>query len=111
MGQSDNGNDGSPEKRFCIMTGKKQSIEDLVSFPVDYGFRIMGKTRELDIEKLLTKIETVIGREISRELVRARSSREGTYTSYSVRIFLKEAKELSAVYGVLKENRAVVYYL
>ena len=99
------------EKRFCMMTGKKQSIEDLVSFPVDYKFKIMGKSRELDIESLLLRIETLTGRTVSRELVRARPSREGKYTSYSVQVFLQEADELTAIYAMLKNEESVVYYL
>lgn len=109
--QSNNENGTDVEKRFCVMTGKKQSIEDLVSFPTDYNFKIMGKTLELNIELLLVKIEALIGRDVSRELVRARPSREGKYTSYSVRVFLKEADELTAVYALLKAEKPVLYYL
>ncbi|NOY22232.1 MAG: DUF493 domain-containing protein [Acidobacteria bacterium] len=109
--QSNNRNEIKAEKSFCMMTGKKQSIEDLVSFPVDYNFKIMGKTLELDIELLLRRIEAITGRKISRELIRARPSREGKYTSYSVRVFLQEADELTAVYAMLKAENSVVYYV
>ncbi|PJB79607.1 MAG: hypothetical protein CO090_05005 [Acidobacteria bacterium CG_4_9_14_3_um_filter_49_7] len=109
--QSNNGNGDDPEKKFCMMTGKKQSIEDLVSFPVDYNFKIMGKTQELNIDLLLKQIAEVTGREISRELVRERPSREGKYTSYSVRVFLQGAAELTAIYAMLKAEESVVYYL
>ncbi|NOZ13047.1 MAG: DUF493 domain-containing protein [Acidobacteria bacterium] len=109
--QWDNENTKAPEKRFCMMTGKKQSIEDLVSFPADYNFKIMGKTRELDIERVLTQMEALTGRKISRELLRKRASREGKYTSYSVRVFLHGAEELTAIYAMLKAEESVVYYL
>ncbi len=109
--QSDNKNTKIPEKRFCMMTGKKQSLEDLLSFPVDYNFKIMGKTRELDIEQVLAQIEKLTGREISRDLIQKRPSREGKYTSYSVRVFLRESTELTAIYAMLKAEKAVVYYL
>ena len=109
--QSHNGNGTKAEKHFCTMTGKKQSIEDLVSFPVDYNFKIMGKTLELNIELLLAQIEALIGRGISRELIREKPSREGKYTSYSVQVFLKKADELTAIYALLKAESSVIYYL
>ncbi|RLE18621.1 MAG: hypothetical protein DRJ08_05700 [Acidobacteria bacterium] len=107
----DNGNKTKAEKNFCMMTGKKQSMEDLVSFPVDYNFKIMGKTTELNIESLLARVEALIEREISRELVRARPSKGGKYTSYSVRVFLRDAEEMTAIYAMLKAENTVVYYL
>ena len=111
MGQSDKGNGGLPEKHFCMMTGKKQSLEDLLSFPLDYNFKIMGKTTELDIEKILVRIEALTGRKVSRELIRKRPSRGGKYTSYSVRVFLEKPTELTAIYSLLKDEDPVVYYL
>ncbi len=109
--QSNNGNGADPEKNFCMMTGKKQSIEDLVSFPVDYNFKIMGKTGEFNVELLLEKIEAVTGRPISRELIRTKSSKKGKYTSYSIRVFLQEEAELTSIYAMLKAEDSVIYYL
>lgn len=105
-----NGQDGK-EGNFCMMTGKKQKLEDLVSFPTDYRFKIMGRTGELDIDHIIGQMEAICEGSIDRNVVEIRESSGGTYTSYTVPVHLTEAAQLTAVYEMLSKEEKVKYYL
>ena len=107
------GNNGGNDrdKRFCMMTGKSQRLEDLVEFPADFAFKIMGRTGEIDIEAVMDRMASMVESTIPRDAVQARESSGGKYTSYTVRVYLVEASELTRVYDYLKEEPTVIYYM
>ena len=107
------GNNGGNDrdKRFCMMTGKYQSLEDLVAFPTDYAFKIMGRTGEIDIESIMDRMDSIVQNTISRDTVQAKESSGGKYASYTVRVYLVEAAELTGVYDYLKDEPTVIYYM
>ena len=108
MGQKDNsGTDGN----FCMMTGKKQKLEDMVAFPTDYRFKVMGKTGVLEIELVVQTMETICGATIDRDAIEVRESSGGTYTSYTVPVWLEEAAHLTAIYDMLSKHDHIKYYL
>lgn len=110
-GSNGNQDENGMEKQFCMLTGKKQSLADLIDFPADYTFKIMGKTRELVIDDVIAQMEEVIGRTIMRNDIRVRPSKGDKYTSYSVHVLLQTAEELTAIYSLLQKETAVIYYL
>ena len=105
-----NGQDGK-KGNFCMMTGKKQRLEDLVSFPTDYRFKIMGRKGDLDIEAIIVTMESICEETVDRERVEARESSGGTYTSYTVPVHLTDASRLTAVYDMLSKQPHIKYYL
>lgn len=108
---SGNSGGNDRDKRFCMMTGKSQRLEDLVEFPTDYAFKIMGRTGEIDIESIMNRMESIVETAISRDAVQTKESSGGKYTSYTVRVYLIEATELTGVYDLLKEEPTVIYHM
>ncbi len=109
-----NGKDNAFQKNYCILTGKKQSLDEMIDFPCDYTFKVMGKADVLNIEDVVSKMEEIIKREINRDLISLKESSGGKYNSYTIRVFLKEAEELKRIYEYLKslkDNNTVAYYL
>ncbi len=109
-----NGKDTVFQQNYCILTGKKQSLDEMIDFPCDYTFKVMGKADILVIEDVIKKMEEIIEREINRELISLKESSGGKYNSYTIRVFLKEAEELKKIYQYLKslkDNSTVAYYL
>jgi len=109
-----NGKDSVFQQNYCILTGKKQSLDEMIDFPCDYTFKVMGKSDILIIEDVIKKMEEIIEREINRELISLKESSGGKYNSYTIRVFLKEAEELKKIYEylkTLKDNSTIAYYL
>lgn len=90
---------------------EKSNLKDLVKFPVDYEFKIIGKSDKLDIEYIAGQIELITSRNFSREGIRKRESTKKTYSSYSVKIYLEEYNELQHIYEFFKSQESISYYL
>jgi putative lipoic acid-binding regulatory protein len=90
---------------------KNSTFKDLINFPVDYEFKIIGKSDRLDIEYIAGQIEEIIKRNLSREGIRKRESTKKTYSSYSVKVYLEEYNELEKIYEFLKSQETISYYL
>lgn len=107
------GNNGGNDrdKRFCMMTGKSQRLEDLLDFPVDHAFKIMGRTGEIDIQAIMDEIDAIVENAVARDSIQHKESSGGKYTSYTVRVCLIEATELTGIYEYLKKEPTVIYYM
>ena len=90
---------------------KKSNLKDLINFPVDYEFKIIGKSDILNIEYIAGQIEIIINRILSRKDIRKRESTKKTYSSYSVKVYLEEYNELEKIYEFLKSQKSISYYL
>ncbi len=99
------------EKRFCSITGKKQSLDDLIDFPTDYSIKFMGLSDKIVLENVLKKIEEIISKTIEDDAVKVRQSSKGKYTSYTVKVYLENADILKRLYAMLKEDETIAYTL
>ena len=90
---------------------EKSNLKDLINFPVDYEFKIIGKSDKLDIEYIAGQIEFIIKRNLPGEGIRKRESSKKTYISYSVKVYLEEYNELEKIYEFLKSQETISYYL
>ena len=97
------------EKRFCSITGKKQSLEDMLEFPVDHGFKIIGLSDKLIIESVVKKIEKITGKPVNQGLITQNKSSKGKYSSYTVRVFVETAELLKDIYKMLEEDKTIAY--
>ena len=41
MENNGNGKDRAFQQNYCILTGKKQSLDELIDFPVDYCLKML----------------------------------------------------------------------
>jgi putative lipoic acid-binding regulatory protein len=99
------------EKKEQSSDNHKEPMEELMKFPTDYEFKIMGKSDELRIEEIVKEIELIIENIIPDGSVRNRESSGKKYTSYSVKVYLEEYGHLKRIYEVLKGNKSIKYYL
>ncbi len=90
---------------------EKSNLKDLVKFPIDYEFKIIGKADILDIDYIAKELQLIINRDLSREGIKKRESSKKTYISYSVKIYLEEYNELEKIYAFLKSQESISYYL
>ena len=92
-------------------SNENKGLKDLLSFPVDYNFKIMGKADTINIKNILEKIETIIKKTIKKEAVTLKESSKQKYKSYSVQIHLENYNQLEDIYTFLKSEESVLYYL
>lgn len=99
------------EKKFCSLTGKKQGLEDLIDFPTDFSLKFMGLTETIILENVLKKIEEISKQNIAKENIKIKQSSKGKYTSYTVKLYLKDSETLKSLYKMLKEDKSIAYLI
>jgi len=99
------------EKRFCSMTGKKQSLEDLIDFPTDYSLKFMGLSDTIVLEDIIKEIEKISNQSIKPNAIKIKKSSKGKYTSFTVKFFLKDSETLKSLYKMLKADKSIAYTL
>lgn len=99
------------DKRFCSMTGKKQSLEDLIEFPTDYSYKFMGLSEKLDLNSVIEKIEKITTKKINKENIKSKKSSKGKYTSYTLKIHIENPEVLKSIYVILKEEENIAYVI
>ncbi len=90
--------------------GWDEAAVALLSYPLEYEFKIMGLAGDDFAEHARRLVESVVG-EAPPERVRVRASSGGRYHSVSVVAFLASEEQRRAVYQALKQDGRVVYYL
>ncbi len=82
----------------------------LLSYPLEYEFKVMGLAADDFAEHARRIVERVVGA-APPERVRVRASSAGRYHSVSVVAVLASEDQRRAVYRALQDDDRVVYYL
>lgn len=82
----------------------------LLSYPLEYEFKVMGRAADDFAEYARRIVERVVGA-APPEQVRVRASSAGRYQSVSVVVVLASEDQRRAVYRALHDDQRVVYYL
>jgi len=108
MGKKKN-NNGNTQKND--LTFGRETMKNLLALPADYEFKIMGQTDLLDILEVVKKIQEIVKNKIKEDDIRKKESSKKKYTSYTVKVYLRNYEELEKIYGLLKAHKSVIYYL
>jgi putative lipoic acid-binding regulatory protein len=84
--------------------------QPLITYPLDYTFKIMGLAADEFAEHARRIVERVVG-SAPAEQVTVRASAGGKYHSVSVLVRLESEDQRRAVYQALWADERVVYYL
>lgn len=90
--------------------GWDEAAAALLSYPLEYEFKVMGLAADDFAEHARRLVEAVVGA-APAERVRVRASSGGRYHSVSVVAVLASEAQRRAVYGALQRDERVVYYL
>ncbi|HZY04473.1 MAG TPA: DUF493 domain-containing protein [Anaeromyxobacteraceae bacterium] len=90
--------------------GGSDEAAALLSYPLEYEFKIMGLAGDDFAEHARRLVEAVVGA-APPERVRVRASSGGRYHSVSVVAWLASEEQRRAVYQALQRDGRVVYYL
>jgi len=90
--------------------GWDEAAAALLSYPLEYEFKIMGHAADDFAEHARRLVEAVVG-EAPADRVRVRASSGGRYHSVSVVTRLASEEQRRAVYLALHRDERVVYYL
>jgi putative lipoic acid-binding regulatory protein len=90
--------------------GWDDSAAALLSYPLEYEFKIMGRAADDFAEHARRIVAAVVG-QAPAERVRVRTSSGGRYHSVSVVAVLASEDQRRAVYLALQRDERVVYYL
>ncbi|NRA82650.1 MAG: DUF493 family protein [Gammaproteobacteria bacterium] len=85
-------------------------FDELLEFPCDFGFRIMG----LALEELPTVVNAVFEKHVSgeyKQLPKVRKSSSGKYHSISYTIRVNSKEQIELLYKELSEIEIVRYVL
>jgi putative lipoic acid-binding regulatory protein len=92
-------------------SGTGRAMEQpLLTYPLDYTFKIMGLAGDEFPEHARRIVERVVG-VAPAEQVTVRASTGGKYHSVSVLVRLESEEQRRAVYEALWADKRVVYYL
>jgi putative lipoic acid-binding regulatory protein len=90
--------------------GWDEAAAALLSYPLEYEFKVMGHAADDFAEHARRIVERVVGT-APAERVRVRTSSAGRYHSVSVVVVLASEDQRRAVYRALHDDERVVYYL
>ncbi len=82
------------------------SIKDLLEFPVDYSYKIIGENTDDFLEDALN-----IFREKGEFRHEVKISKNGSFKSITVYVKLENSDELEFFYGKIKELKGLKYHL
>lgn len=83
----------------------------LIEYPTVYTFKVMGRQESGFSEYVLQLFKRLMGSEVSPDSVREQPSRNGTYVSLSVSVYLLSEEHRRAIYAQLHQEERIVYYL
>lgn len=84
----------------------------LISYPTVYAFKVMGRQEHGFREYVRLLFGRLMGSEVSLDSISEQPSRQGTYVSLTVSVYLLSEEQRQTIYGALhKEKRRILYYL
>ena len=83
----------------------------LISYPVDYTFKVMGKQEHGFREYVRQLFHRVLAQEVSQDSMSELPSRGARYLSVSVTVVLISQEQRARVYEALHKDRRILYYL
>jgi putative lipoic acid-binding regulatory protein len=81
-------------------------MTELLEFPCDFPIKIMGPTTE-EFEGLVVEIVRRHAPDLGEGAVSSRASREGRYTSLTVKVRARSREQLDALYKELSDTPAI----
>ncbi|HZI02580.1 MAG TPA: DUF493 domain-containing protein [Archangium sp.] len=93
-------------------TGDGEEKKPLIEYPTVYTFKVMGRQEPTGfVEYVRDLFRLLMGTEISPDSIREQPSSKGTYVSVSVSVYLLSEEHRRSIYGRLRQEQRVVYYL
>ena len=93
-------------------TGDGEDKKPLIEYPTVYTFKVMGRQEPGGfVEYVRDLFRGLMGTEISPDSIREQPSSKGTYVSVSVSVYLLSEEHRRSIYGRLRQEPRVVYYL
>lgn len=89
---------------------KRRPIDELVSFPCEYTFKVVGAAENDFAQAATTAIAQVLGREVTEPLTK-RMSAGGKYESLTFHVLVTSGEEVYAAYAALSALPAVRFVL
>lgn len=83
----------------------------LIEYPTDYTFKVMGKQENGFKEHVRHLFKRAMGTELPVEAFVDQPSKQGTYLSVSVTVYLLSEEQRRTIYELLHKDRLVRYYL
>ena len=83
----------------------------LVEYPTLYAFKVMGKQEQGFQEYVRQLFHRLMGAEISNDSISEQPSRQGTYLSVTVTVYLLSEEHRQTIYSSLHKERRIIYYL
>ncbi len=83
----------------------------LISYPTDYGFKVMGKQEHGFREYVRLLFKRLMGTEVSNDSIAELPSRANKYLSLTVTVILLSEEQRQMIYGELYKEKRILYYL
>ena len=99
MGSGGKGDDGSAEDK------------PLIDYPTVYEFKVMGRLEHGFSEYVRQLFSRLMGTEVSRDSISEAHSRQGTYVSLTVQVYLLSEEHRRTIYEALHREKRILYYL
>ena len=83
----------------------------LISYPTDYGFKVIGKQEHGFREYIRLLFKRLMGTDVSPDSIAELPSRQGRYISLTVTVILLSEEQRQTIYGELFKEKRILYYL
>jgi len=90
-----------------------EAVEEkpLIEYPTVYAFKVMGKIEHGFSEYVRQLFSRLMGTEVSRDSISQAHSRQGTYVSLTVQVYLLSEEQRRTIYEALHREKRILYYL
>lgn len=89
---------------LCPLGGEEKKLKDLLEFPTNFTFKVVGKSRDdlaLDVKNVMEQHAKVI------DEAKLQPSAKGTYVSVSLSIRAENIEQVETLYKVLGDIEGV----
>ncbi len=84
----------------------------LIEYPTVYAFKVMGRREDGFEEWVRGLFSRLLGTEVARDSIAENVSKQGTYISLTVSLYLTSEEQRQAIYaGIHAEKQRILYYL
>lgn len=83
----------------------------LIEYPTVYHFKVMGRREHGFAEWVRQLFSRAMGGEVSQDSIAENVSKQGTYVSLTVSVYLLSEAQRQHVYGVIHREKRILYYL
>lgn len=93
------------------MADENTPPKPLIEYPTVYAFKVMGRREDGFEDWVRALFSRLMGSEVARDSIAENVSKQGTYISLTVSLYLTDEAQRQAIYAGIHQEKRILYYL